>query len=273
MDLKNLDMENIRPTVLITGATSGIGLELARLFAKDNYKILLVARNERELEATSATLRQNGSPEVKVFATDLFERDAAIELYQEISGMGIQVDILVNNAGQGAYGKFIDIDLADELSIIQLNISSLVSLTKFFARGMVARGNGRILNVASIAGKTPGPWQAVYHGTKAFVHSFNVALNNELKGIGVTVTSLLPGATDTDFFHKAGMESSKVVVEGELANPADVAKDGYDALMARKDMVVSGFKNKLNVAMGNVTPDSAQASMMEKQQRPADHKR
>jgi len=265
-------MENTQPTALLTGATSGIGLELARLFAKDNYKLLLVARNEEELEATSAILKQDGSPNVQVFATDLFERDAAKQLYEKVSGLGIPVDVLVNDAGQGAYGKFIDNDLADELSIIQLNISSLVSLTKFFVRDMVTRGSGRILNVASIAGKTPGPWQAVYHGTKAFVHSFNEAVNNELKDTGVTLTSLLPGATDTDFFHKAGMESSKVVVEGKLADPADVAKDGYEALMAGRDMVVSGFKNKLNVAMGNVTTDSAQASMMDKQQRPADQK-
>lgn len=257
-------------TVLLTGATSGIGLELAKLFAHDHYSMIIVARHEPDLHSTASLLKTIGAADVTPIALDLFEPSAAQSLYEQVSAKNIAVDVLVNDAGQGAYGKFVENALEDELKIIQLNVSSLVAITKFFVKDMVARGNGKILNVASIAGKGPGPWQAVYHGTKAFVHSFNEAVNYELKDTGVTLTSLLPGATDTDFFHKAGMEAAKIVVEGKLADPADVAKDGYEALMAGKDMVVSGFKNKLNVALGNVTPDSTQAAMFAKQQEPAD---
>ncbi|RZL15328.1 MAG: SDR family NAD(P)-dependent oxidoreductase, partial [Pedobacter sp.] len=142
---------------------------------------------------------------------------------------------------------------------------------KFFLKDLVAQGEGKILNVASVASKTPGPYQAVYHATKAFVHSFNEAVRAEIKGTGVTLTSLLPGVTDTDFFAKADMLGSKVV-EGEMADPADVAKDGYEAMLAGKDMVISGLKNKLQVAMGNITPDHLQAEMTGKMQEPASGK-
>lgn len=261
-------MKNNDQFALITGATSGIGLELAKIFAKNGYSMVIVARTENELRATAQLLESKGSPKVIPIATDLFEPNAAAGLYDMVAAMGIKVDVLVNDAGQGAYGKFVDNDLNDELKIIQLNVSSLVVLTKLYLKEMVDRGSGKILNVASIAGKTPGPWQAVYHGTKAFVHSFNEAVNYEIKDTGVTLTSLLPGATDTDFFNKAGMESAKVVVEGDLADAKQVAKDGYDALMQGKDMVVSGLKNKINVAIGNVTPDSKQAALMAEQQKP-----
>jgi short-subunit dehydrogenase len=151
---------------------------------------------------------------------------------------------------------------------VHLNIESLLILTKSYLQEMVARGEGRILNVASIAGKLPGPLQAVYHGTKAFVHSFTEAIRSEVKDSGVTVTSLLPGATDTDFFNKADMQESKIVQSGDLADPAQVAKDGYDALMSGDDMVVSGFKNKMQVGMSNIMPDSKVADQMKKQQEP-----
>lgn len=263
-------MKEQQKTVLLTGATSGIGLELAKLFAHDGYSMFIVARSEPALNDTASLLKTLGAPWVTPIALDLFEPSSAKELYDQVTATGIQIDVLVNDAGQGAYGQFVENNLEDELKIIQLNVSSLVAITKFFVRDMVARKSGKILNVASIAGKAPGPWQAVYHGTKAFVHSFNEAVNHELKDTGVTLTSLLPGATATDFFNKAGMESAKIVVEGKLADAADVAKDGYEALMAGKDMVVSGFMNKLNVAMGNVTPDSAQAAMLAKQQEPSE---
>lgn len=256
---------------LITGATSGIGLELAKLFAKDNFNLILVARDEQKLSSTAEQLNAEGI-EVITISQDLFVPNGANELYQQVKEKALQVDVLVNDAGQGVYGKFIENDLQRELDIIQLNISSLVTLTKLFAKEMVARGSGKILNVASVASKAPGPYQAVYHGTKAFVHSFNEAIRTELKDTGVTVTSLLPGATDTDFFRKAGMLESKVVQDGELADAATVAKDGYEAMLAGQDMVVSGLKNKIQVALGNITPDSMQAAQMEKIQEPAKNK-
>lgn len=255
---------------LITGATSGIGYELAKLFAKDKYNLVIVARNEQELREKAQEFRQYGV-EVAVIAKDLFKKEDAFSLIDEVTTMGIQVDVLVNNAAQGVYGLFKDNDLERELAIVDLNIASTIILTKHFVQQMVRRNSGKILNLASIASTVPGPWQAVYHGTKAFVLSFTEALRSELDGTEITVTALLPGVTDTDFFNKADMQESKAIQdEDAMADPADVAKDGFDALMAGKDKVVSGFKNKMQVAMGNITPDSVLADQMKKQQEPTD---
>ena len=262
--------ETNKKYALITGGTSGIGYELAKLFAKDGYNLVIAARNENELENTSAELERNFGIDVVTFSKNLFDPENAFDLYNEIILKGIQIDVLVNDAGQGHYGEFVDTDIHRELSIIQLNISSVVVLTKLFLQDMVKRGEGKILNLSSIASKIPGPFQSVYHGTKAFVQSFTEAIRNEVKDSGVIITALLPGATDTDFFNKADMEESKIVQEGKLADPAEVAKDGYDALMKGDDMIISGFKNKVQVAMGNVLPDSAVAEKVHKQQEPAD---
>lgn len=259
---------NNKPCALITGASEGIGFELAKLFAADGYNLILVARNEQRLNNSAAQLRQNGV-EVITISKDLFSREAAFELYNEVKAQGHQVDVLVNDAGQGLYGEFKDTDINRELSIIDLNIASLVILTKSFLQDMVARNEGKILNLASIASKVPGPWQSVYHGTKAFVLSFTEAIREELKDTNITVTALLPGATDTDFFNKAEMQESKILQDkSALSDPADVAKDGYDALQSDKDKVISGFKNKVQIAMSNITPDSAVAHMMNEQQKP-----
>lgn len=256
-------MKATNKTGLVTGATSGIGLEIARLLAKAGYNLVIVAREEAELEqASSSFMKEN--PEVKVIsiAKDLFEPGAAEELYNEVNAKNIQVDILVNDAGQGVYGKFIETDLQSELDIIQLNVSSLVILTKLFLKDMVARGDGKILQLASLVSKISSPLMAVYAGTKAFVYNFTQSLINELEGTGVTMTALQPGATDTDFFNKAGAENSKMVQDEDLADPADVAKDGFDALMSGKSHIVSGMKNKLQAAMANLTPDQALAAQM-----------
>lgn len=251
---------------LITGGSMGIGFELAKVFAQNHHHLILVARHEEDLQKAKEELQQY-DVNVVTIAKDLFEPTAAKELYDEVASRGFTVDILVNNAGQGEYGLFKDTDIRRELAIIQLNISSLVILTKHYLRDMLDRGYGRILNLSSIASKAPGPWQSVYHGTKAFVHSFTEAIRNEVKDKGVVVTALLPGATDTDFFNKAGMTGSKIM-ESKLADPAKVAKDGYDALMNDEDKVVSGFKNKVQVAMSNLTSDQRAAENMKKQQEP-----
>ncbi len=252
---------------LITGGSSGIGFELAKLFAKDGYNLIIAARNETELNSTAEEIKQQFAVEVITVSKDLFDVENAFDLYNEIKIKGIEVDVLVNNAGQGQYGEFVETDLLKELSIIQLNISSLVILTKLYLQDMLQRGEGKILNLSSIASKVPGAWQAVYHGTKAFVQSFTEAIRAENKDSGVTITALLPGATATDFFNKAEMTDSKAV-QGKLDDPADVAKDGFDALMRGDDMVVSGFKNKMQVGMAAVTPDSNLADMMYKKQAP-----
>jgi short-subunit dehydrogenase len=255
--------------VLITGATSGIGYELAKVFAANDYNLIIVARTAMRLEDVAAELSTEHGVKVVPIAKDLFDVQSPFELYEEIKAKGLQVDILVNDAGQGLYGRFIDTDIYRELDIIQLNVNAYVVLTKLFLQDMVNNQYGKILNVASIAGKLPGPFQSVYHGTKAFVHSFTEAVRAELAGTGVSITSLLPGATDTDFFHKANMENSKIL-DHELADPAKVAADGFNALMSGDDMIVSGFKNKAQVAMSNVTPDSTVAKAMLKQQEPRD---
>jgi len=261
-------MKNKQHYALVTGGTSGIGYELVKLLAKDGYNLVVVARTEADLLQLSNEVKQQYGVDVITIAKDLFNIDNAFELHNEVKTKNIEIEILINDAGQGQYGEFTDTDIRRELDIINLNISSLVVLTKLFLQDMVARGSGKIMNLSSIASKTPGPWQSVYHGTKAFVQSFTEAIRSEVKDSGVTVTALLPGATATDFFNKADMQESKIVKEGKLDDAAKVASDGYKALMAGDDMVVSGVKNKIQVAMSNVTPDGSLADKMNKQQAP-----
>ena len=261
-------MSMLAKYALITGATSGIGYELAKLFAAGGYNLIIVARDRKELETKAAEFKPYGI-QVHAIAQDLFDPGNAFAVYQEVKSLGITVDILVNDAGQGVYGLFSETDIDRELNIIDLNVSSLVILTKFFLKDMIARNSGKILNLASIASTSPGPWQSVYHGTKAFVLSFTEAIREELKDTGITVTALMPGVTDTDFFNKANMQESKAVQDkSAMANPADVAKDGYEALMAGKDKIVSGLKNKVQVAMGNLMPDRTLAHQVGEQQKP-----
>jgi short-subunit dehydrogenase len=250
--------------VLITGATSGIGYELAKLFAKDNHNLVLVARTEEDLKRVAAEFLGKYNIDVITISKDLFLPDAALELYKEVKSRGLNVNILVNDAGQGQHGLFAETDIDRDLEIIQLNIISLVVLTKFFLRDMLTNNDGKILQLASIASKYPSPLLAVYAATKAFVLSFSQALANELEGTNVSITALMPGATDTDFFNKADAENTKQVTEHKLSDPADVAKDGYEALMNKDTKVVSGMKNKLQAAMSNVIPDTTGAANMRK---------
>ena len=263
-------MTTSKQFALVTGATSGIGKELAKLLAADHYNLVIVGRDSATLEETSKELRSEYDIKVITIVKDLFIYKAAFELYDLVKAKGVQIDVLVNDAGQGLYGEFVKTEIQRELDIIQLNISSLVILTKLFLRDMVASKSGKILNLSSVASKVPGPLQSVYHGTKAFVQSFTEAIREEVKETNVTITALLPGATATDFFNKAGMLQAKNVVEGELANAADVAKDGYEALKKGKDMVISGFKNKVQVAMASITPDSMVAEKVHNQQKPVE---
>lgn len=252
-------------TALITGATSGIGLELARLFAKDGYNLVLVARTEQDLRDCAQQLQQDGAGQITIIPKDLFLPQAAQELYEEVRTKGIIVDVLVNDAGQGEFGPFIETDLQRHLDIIQLNVTSLTVLTYLFAKDMVARRSGKILQLASLVSKMPSPLLAVYGATKAYVYNFTESLINELKDTGVSMTALLPGATDTDFFHKADGENTVTYQDAELADPAKVAKDGYEALMDGESRVISGFKNKMQGMMTNLMPDQMVAENMRKQ--------
>ena len=252
---------------LITGASEGIGYELAKLFAGDGYNLIIVARSEEELQQRAQEFSQQFGVQVISIAKDLMQPNAAFELYDDVKGQNLTVDVLVNNAGQGQYGLFVEQDIHRLLDIIQLNINSLTVLTHKFLQDMVARNEGKILQLASIASQLPGPWQAVYHATKAYVLSFTEALISELKDSAVTLTALQPGATDTDFFNKADMQESKILDSG-LSDPVKVAKDGYEALMSGDDKIISGFKNKMMVGMSNVMPESTVANQMNKMQEP-----
>jgi short-subunit dehydrogenase len=256
---------------LITGATSGIGYELAKLFAGDGYNLIIVARDENELRAKADEFSR-ANIDVVPISKDLFQPNAAFELYDEVKSKGLTVDVLVNDAGQGQYGLFVEQDIRRLLDIIQLNVNSLTVLTHLFLKDMVARNEGKILQLASIASELPGPWQAVYHATKAYVLSFTEALIRELKDSAVTMTALQPGATDTDFFNKAEMQESKIL-DTKLSDPAKVAKDGYKALMSGDDKIVSGFKNKAMTSMSNIMPETAVAAQMDKMQQPRGKKK
>jgi short-subunit dehydrogenase len=252
-------------TALITGATQGIGYELAKCCAADGYNLILVARHSDELESVAQEISSKYGVSAQARPADLMQVTEAFRLYEEIIQEGITVDVLINNAGQGVYGAFTGTDIYRELDIIQLNISALVVLTKLFMKDMVARDSGKILQLASIASKAPSPYQAVYGGTKAFIYMFTEGLISELENSKVTMTALLPGPTDTDFFNKAGAENTKLVREGSLSDPADVARDGYDAMQQGDSKVISGMKNKMQLGFGNFMTDEALASQVKKQ--------
>ena len=257
--MENKKANRKRSYALVTGGTSGIGYEIARLLATDGYNLVLVARSSERLLEASDEFQELGV-DVLMIDKDLFDPAAAREVYHELKSQGIQIDVLINNAAQGQKGKLNDVPLERHLEIIQLNITTVVSLTKLFLDDMLKRKHGRILNLASVVSKTPAPEFAIYAASKAFVLSFSEAIAKELEGSGVTVTALLPGRTDTDFFFKADMTDTREFQDHELANPVEVAKDGYEALMNGESRVISGMKNKVMVGMMNSMPDSANAA-------------
>ena len=248
--------------MLITGASSGIGLELARVAAGKGHDLVLVARTEGKLRELARELHERHGVRAEVIAVDLSRPEAAAEVVSRLEALGIQIDALVNNAGFGVYGPFTETALATELQIIQVNIVALTELTKRLLPGMVARRSGRILNVASTAAFLPGPLMAVYYATKAYVLSFSEAIANELAGAGVTVTALCPGPTASGFQAAAKLETSKLMAGKTLATSRRVAQDGYDAMMAGKTLVVSGWSNKLVVQMPRLLPRRVVASIV-----------
>jgi short-subunit dehydrogenase len=257
---------------VITGSSSGIGLELAKCFARDRHDLVLVAEDRPGLEAAAIELRALGSGDVYVIAADLTHPDSARLVYDEIIQSGREPDVLVNNAGVGVYGKFIETSLAEELAMVQLNTVATVQLTKMFAPRMVRQGRGRILFTASVASVTPMPYLAVYGATKAFLYELAQGLREELKETGVTVTALMPGPTDTNFFERADAMDSKIL-DGKLADPADVAEAGYAALMRGDDKVVVPLRYKMMTTISNVVPDPVLAKQSGKKHEPNETER
>lgn len=251
---------------LVTGASSGIGLELAKLFASNGYDLIIVAE-DAGIDAAAETLRSLG-PMVESVQADLATRDGVDELWERVEATGRPLDAIAINAGVGVGGPFLSTDLEDEINLINLNVTGAVHLAKYVVEQMADRGEGRILITSSIAAEMPAPFEAVYGASKAFLLSFAEALRNELKDTGVTVTALQPGPTDTNFFNRANMLDTKVGAD-KKDDPADVARDGFDALMAGKDHVVAGsFKNKVQSTMAQVTPDKVTAEMHRKLSEP-----
>ena len=263
-------------TTLITGASSGIGLELARQFAKHGHRLILTARVQEELDRIAAELSREHHVDVGVIAKDLEQPNAVEEIFASVQRDGTSIDILVNNAGLGQRGRFVDIPLNKDVAMIRVNIESVVRLTKLFLPQMLERRAGRILNTASIAGFEPGPLLATYHATKAFVLSLSEALATELEGTGVTVTALCPGPTDTDFFSKADMLDTRAFQKASVMAPQDVAALGYDALMRGDRVYVPGAMNKTLVFSRRIMTEHAQSKMNQRfyeEVEPKDHKR
>jgi len=231
-------------TVLITGASGGIGYELAKLFARDHHNLILIARSGDKLAQIATELRAQNVT-VKTIALDLATPLAAKFLFDQLQTEGIAIDILINNAGFGAFGEFAQMSNGEIFGQIQLNITALTELTRLFLPAMLARRTGRIMNVASTAGFQPGPLMAVYYATKAYVISFSEALANEVRHSGVTVTCFCPGATHTGFAKRAGNDKSRVFKQLGAMNVERVALDGYRAVMEGRTLAISGAPNWL----------------------------
>ena len=262
-----------RDTALVTGASAEMGEELARLFAADGHDVVLVARSREKLEALARELETRHGVRATVIAADLADAAAPEQLFRQVETAGITVGFLANNAGFGLYGAFAEVPGADavtpaarEMEMIQLNVSALTHLTKLFLPGMVARGRGRVLNVASTAAFQPGPLMAVYYATKAYVLSFSEAVGVELRGTGVTVTTLCPGPTKTEFAEVARMEGSRLFTMGGVMGAAEVARAGYEGMMAGRGTVIPGARNRIVACATRLVPRRFAARLAQKAQ-------
>lgn len=247
-------------TALITGASSGIGRELAALLARDGYDVVLVARNELRLQALAEELRAAHGVHATPLPTDLVVPSAADEIAAELERRGLEIEVLVNCAGFNVYGAFATTDAERELQMLQVNVVTLTRLTKLLLPDMLRRGTGRILNIGSTGSFAPGPFDAVYCASKAFVLSFTEALAEELEGTGVTATALCPGPTATEFAERAGM-SGTPLFQGRVASAAEVAAAGYRAMMRGRRVVVPGLGNMLLTFSVRLSPRTMVASI------------
>lgn len=241
-------------TVLITGASSGIGLELSKQFAKDEFNLILVANNSDRLKEAANIIRQtNKNIVIKTITKNLSLKDTPIEIYNEVKNSKMKVDILVNNAGTQVYGPIHETEIKKQLDLIQVNLLALTHLTMLFLKDMVENGKGKILNVASTGGFAPVPLNAIYCATKAFVLNFSEAIGRDLEGTGVSVTCLCPGATKTDFADKAGIQNIRLF-QSFVMDAKTVAQNGYHGLIKNKTIIIPGLYNKLSIMSIRFTP-------------------
>jgi uncharacterized protein len=242
-----------RPLALVTGASAGIGTELARLLAVD-HDLILTARRAEPLHALAEEVKQLHGATCHVFTADLADPAAPRQLFDALTAAGLTVDVLVNNAGFGDLGPFAKADPAKILRMIQVNITALTELTSLFLPSFLSRNRGRILNVGSIAGFQPGPYMAAYYATKAYVNSLSEALHSELRGTGVTVTVLCPGPVATEFAGVAGFQQARAFSAGQAMGARPVAEAGIRAMKTGRRMVVPGWRNKLMLFLERFTP-------------------
>lgn len=261
-----VDEKTQSKTALITGASAGIGYELSKLFAADNYDLILVARDSNRLARVAKELEASFACRVAVLPKDLTVTRSPDEIFEQLQNNAVEIDVLVNNAGVGARGALHESDTQKMLDMIQLNVVALVHLTRLVLPGMVQRGTGRILNVSSVAAYQPGPFKAIYNASKAFVTFFSEAVSTELKGTGVTLTTLAPGPTVTEFHERAGMQRSKLANKaGLVMTAAQVAKIGYDATMSGKRTVITGLRNRAGaLVLGRLLPRGFVLDLMSK---------
>lgn len=251
---------------LVTGASSGIGYELTKLFAADGINLVLVARQHAPLIQHADHLRDKYGVEVIALTKDLSKLDDAQRLFEEVSQLNLDIDYVVNSAGIGDYGLFVKTDWEKELNMMNINMLALTYLTKVFAQEMVRKGRGRILNLGSIASFMPGPLMAVYYATKGYVLRLGLAVAEELRGTGVTITTLCPGPTQSKFQQVANMEESRVIKNQKLPTAKEVAEFGYRGMMDGKSYLVHGWRSNFSVFLTKVVPIALQARIVRKVQ-------
>jgi short-subunit dehydrogenase len=249
------------PIALITGASTGLGREFARLCARDGYDVVLVARSLPQLEELAADIQRNTNRAARVIEKDLSIPDAAREILDELTSAGLNIELLINNAGFGLVGRFWELDEIQQMQMVQLNVGALTHLTRLFLPGFVQRRRGRILNIASTAAFQPGPLMSVYYATKAYVVSFSEAVHNEVRDYGVTVTALCPGPTKTEFDKRAGGTNTKLFKGRNVMDASAVAQIGLAALNAGKPLVIAGRMNSMMAFLTRFAPRQFTASM------------
>lgn len=254
------------PYAVVTGASTGIGRELARTCAQAGYDLVVVARKREPLDVFAAEVRSLFQRHVLVLPIDLARPEAPSQLYSELSAIQAEIEILINNAGFGLLGNFVDLEAQSQMEMVQLNVGALTHLCRLFAPSMIARGKGYILNVASTAAFQPGPLMAVYYATKAYVLSLSSALHNELEGRGVAVTALCPGPTATEFGKRSGASVAALFTSSNVMTPQAVAEIGFRALMRRKAVVVAGRLNATMAFLTRFAPRQLAAAMARRMQ-------
>lgn len=261
----------MKKTVLITGVSGGIGKELADRFAKGGYNLVLVARSEGKLLELAKEYRKRYGSQATVIAKDVASPGVPKEIFAELKEKGVVVDYLVNNAGFGLYGTFLETQLEQETNMIDVNIKALTVMTKLFLPDMVKRGQGGVMNVASLVAFFPGPMMSVYYATKAYVLSFTEALENELSGTGVTVTALCPGLTSTGFVERSGIGESKLFQSGAIMEAGQVAEEGYRGFLRGKTFIMPGARNRFMAFLPRLMPRKMVTRMVRSTQQRTGH--